>query len=96
MSTREEWSLRLAAWPLFCSASLLSTCLYIASFPGRLNRWSAVSVLIVPASAAFRTAKDLSPDDVLNDIYLRFVIILVSHITYLSFRHVPPHEKVSD
>jgi hypothetical protein len=80
----------MAAWPLFWSVSLLFACLVIASFPSQLNRWTAVSILIVPASGAFRTAKDLSPDDTLNDIYTRFVIILVSHITHLSFRDASP------
>lgn len=90
MSTPEDWSLSLAAWPLFWSASLLSTCLVIASFPNRVNRWAAISILIVPASGAFRTGTDFSPDDTLNDIYLRFVIILMSHTAYLCFKDISP------
>ncbi|KAF2688439.1 hypothetical protein K458DRAFT_148106 [Lentithecium fluviatile CBS 122367] len=86
----EEWSLSTAAWPLFWFAALIFTCLIITSFPNQLNRWTAVSILMVPTSGAFRTADGLSPDDVLNDVYLRFVIILASHITALCFRDAPP------
>lgn len=90
MSEPEEWNLSLAAGPIFWCAFLLGTCLAIAAFPHRLNRWTAVSILLVPACGAFRTGKDLGPDDALNDIYLRFVIILTSHITFLSFCDAKP------
>jgi uncharacterized membrane protein YoaT (DUF817 family) len=86
MALQEEWSLTLAQQPIFWCISLLSICLVIASFPHHLTRWPALSILLVPATGAFRTAQDLSPDDTLNDIYLRFVIILVSHTIYTCFR----------
>jgi hypothetical protein len=43
-------------------------------------------MLIVPAYGAFETGDQLSPDLSLNDIYLRFVVILFSHMVYLSFK----------
>jgi hypothetical protein len=92
---REPWSMRVAALPLFWFAFLIGTCLVIVSFPRRLNRWNAVSILIIPACGAFQTGKDLGPDDTFNDIYLRFIIILTSHITYLSFKDASPG-SVSD
>lgn len=86
----EPWIMREAAWPLFWFAFLIFTCLVITSFPSRLNRWTAISILVVPTCGAFQTARELSPDDTLNDIYLRFVLILASHITCLCFRDTSP------
>jgi hypothetical protein len=91
-TARAEWTPTLALPSIFWLATLIFTCMCIASFPFfssfplRLDRWTALSVLVVPTGGAFRTAQDLTPDDTFNDIYLRFVIILVSHITYVSFR----------
>jgi hypothetical protein len=91
-TARPDWTPTLALPSILWLAALIFTCVCIASypffssFPIRLQRWTALSILIAPTAGAFRTAQDLTPDDTFNDIYLRFVIILVSHIIYVSFR----------
>jgi hypothetical protein len=87
MSTPDEpWSPKdtLAAF-LWCIALVL-TSLFIVSFPQQLNRWTAISMLLVPACGAFQTGDTIFPDEVFVDYYLRFILILSSHITWLAFR----------
>ncbi|KAH7092333.1 membrane bound O-acyl transferase family-domain-containing protein [Paraphoma chrysanthemicola] len=66
--------------------TLVITSLLIVTFPQHLNRWSAISILIVPACGAFHTGDNIFPDEIFVDYYLRFITILSSHITWLAFR----------
>ncbi|KAH7068390.1 membrane bound O-acyl transferase family-domain-containing protein [Paraphoma chrysanthemicola] len=69
--------------------TLVVTSLLIVTFPQHLNRWTGISILIVPACGAFQTGHNIFPDEVFVDYYLRFIIILSSHITWLAFRDSP-------
>jgi hypothetical protein len=84
---KAPWTLTEGARPLLWSGTLLFSCLLAVSFStNTFNRWIVFFSFVVPAAYnAFQTSDNLSPDDTLNDIYLRFVIILSSHVTYLCF-----------
>jgi hypothetical protein len=97
MSTlREPWTLAEGARPLLWSATYLFSCLLIVSYStNTFNRWTIFFFLAIPAAYnTFQTSDNLSPDDTLNDIYLRFVIILSSHIVYLCFNPSVSHGLV--
>jgi hypothetical protein len=81
----DDWCIGEGLLSLFWLAFFVFTCLAILSFPNRFRRWTAVMMLIVPACGAFETGDQISPDLSLNDIYLRFVVILFSHVVFLSF-----------
>lgn len=79
------WSLSEAKWALFWCTSLTFTCLFIVSFPQRTKYWFAILVVLATAYGAFCTGEHIVPDAVFVDYYLRFIIILASHITWLIY-----------
>lgn len=80
-----QWSLSEAKWALFWCASLTFTSLTIVSFPQKSKHWFAISTVLATACGAFRTGEHILPDAVFVDYYLRFIIILASHITWLIY-----------
>ncbi|CAI6336766.1 unnamed protein product [Periconia digitata] len=70
--------------PLIWCVIWILTCWIIVSFPHRLDRWASISLLFTAGYGAFKTSADLSPDDTLNEIYTRFILIGGSHILHLT------------
>jgi hypothetical protein len=94
MSTlKEPWTLAEGARPLLWSGTFLFSCFLVVAYStNTFNRWIVFFFLAVPAAYnTFRTADNLSPDDTLNDIYMRFVIIFSSHVVYLCFNPSVSH-----
>lgn len=97
MSTlKEPWTLAEGARPLLWSGTFLISCFLVVSFStNTFNRWIVFFFLAIPAAYnTFQTSENLSPDDTLNDIYMRFVIIFSSHVVYLCFNPSVSHDLV--
>jgi hypothetical protein len=56
------------------------------SFPYRFDRWLAVTMVLASGYAAFVTSDDLSPDDKLNEIYKRYVLIGGSYMLSMAYK----------
>ncbi|KAH7408093.1 membrane bound O-acyl transferase family-domain-containing protein [Phaeosphaeria sp. MPI-PUGE-AT-0046c] len=80
-----SWSLSEAKWAFFWCLSLLLTSLSIVSFPHNIHNWFAISAVLVTSCGAFYTGGHIIPDAVFVDYYLRFIIILASHMTWLLY-----------
>lgn len=80
-----SWDLSLAASAFFWCISLTLTSLTIVSFPHRISRIVSIPFVLLTGCGAFRTGNNILPDAVFVDYYLRFVIILVSHVTWLVY-----------
>jgi hypothetical protein len=52
-----------------------------------------VSMVLAAGLAAWRTATDLSPDDKLNEMYLRYILIGGSHALHMAYKN-PLTEEV--
>lgn len=69
------------------SLIFVTTCYIIVTFPTHLNRWTSISLLLTAGYGAFKTSLDLSPDDTLNEIYARYIIIGGSHILHMAYKN---------
>lgn len=78
------WTISSGAQPITWALSFCFTCLAIGKVP-ELNRWTGLLLLAGPAYGALKTSPNLSPDNTLNDIYSRFVIILSAYIAAYCF-----------
>lgn len=79
------WTFSEAASAFFWCIALTVTSLTIVSFQSRINRYAAIALVLIAGWGAFRTGEHIFPDAVFVDYYLRFIIILVSHITWLVY-----------
>lgn len=82
----DEWSLSQASQSLTFSLIFPFTSLLIMSFPYRFDRWLAVTMVLASGYAAFVTSDDLSPDDKLNEIYKRYVLIGGSYMLSMAYK----------
>ncbi|KAF2712586.1 hypothetical protein K504DRAFT_488980 [Pleomassaria siparia CBS 279.74] len=94
--SEELWTLAEGAQPLLWSMIFCFTCLVVVSFPSYFNRWISISMLVISAYGAFQTSHNLSPDDTLNEIYTRYILIGSSHILSMCYQNngskeVPNH-----
>jgi hypothetical protein len=46
-----------------------------------------VSMVLAAGLAAWRTATDLSPDDTLNEMYVRYILIGGSHALHMAYKN---------
>lgn len=85
MEEEERSLLATHLQPFIWAVIWVSTCYIIVSFPHYLNRWTSISLLFTAGYGAFKTSTDMSPDDTLNEIYTRFILIGGSHILHMAY-----------
>ena len=93
---RPEWNLSNGAQPILWSLIFCFTCLLIVSFPTQINRWTGMAILFAAAYGAWQTSDNLSPDDTLNEVYTRYILIGSSHLLSMTYQNdgrkdVPNH-----
>lgn len=90
-----EWSIEAALKPLLFTFLFIFTSLTYLSFPTHFNSLLCLSTVFLFASVAFLNSTELFPDSYAEEIYLRFVIIFLSHISFLVLER-DKSSKVSD
>lgn len=91
-----EWTLVEGAQSIFFAIVFPFTSLVLMSFPQTFDRWVAVTVVLLSAYAAFVTSDHFSPDDTLNEVYTRYILIGGSYMLSMAYKidpkkNVQPH-----
>lgn len=88
-ATREDWSLFEGARALLFAIFFPFTSLLLVSFPQKFDRSIAITLVLSSAYAAFVTSDHLSPDDTLNEVYTRYILIGGSYMLSMAYKIDP-------
>jgi hypothetical protein len=89
LGPENTWSPAKAVTPIFWSLLATFTGLALLAYPRTLHPWIALFFVTVPTLFAFKTSDELFPDALIEENYLRFVLLYIVHMSYLFLLRGP-------
>jgi hypothetical protein len=79
----DSWTIAKATEPASWSLLAIFAGLLVLAYPHRFHPWLAFIIVSIPTLGAFRTSRELFPDALIEENFLRFVLLYLVHISYL-------------